>query len=188
MASTLHWTSADLVALPHDEWTRYEIIAGELFVSKQPHFFHQHVCGKVYRLLENWNDVTQLGQTIFAPGLIFADDDDVVPDVVWLSNQRLMDALGPDGKLHAAPDLVIEVLSPGSKNERRDRQAKLGLYSRRGVQEYWTFDWKAQSIEVYSSKNHELALVAFLVKDDQLTSPLLPGFSASVDELLRGIS
>ncbi len=50
MASTLHWTSADLDALPHDEWTRYEIIGGELFVSKQPHFYHQHVCGNVYHL------------------------------------------------------------------------------------------------------------------------------------------
>ena len=186
MASTLHWTSADLVALPHDEWTRYEIIGGKLFVSKHPHFYHQHVCGNVYLLLETWSARTELGQTIFAPGLIFTDDDDVVPDVAWLSNQRLAEALGSDGKLHSPPDLIIEVLSPGAKNERRDREVKMGLYSRRGVREYWILDWKLQSIEVFRSKNDTLAPVAVLVKGDQLESPLLPGFSVAVDELFIG--
>ena len=55
--------------------------------------------------------------------------------MVWISRERFAAALEPDGKLHAAPDLVVEVLSPGSTNERRDRQAKLKLYSRRGVRE-----------------------------------------------------
>ena len=187
MASTVHWTSADLVALPHDEWTRYEIIGGELFVSKQPHFYHQHVCGNVYHLLQTWNARTQLGQTIFAPGLIFADDDDVVPDVAWLSNQRLVDALGSDGKLHSAPELIIEVLSPGAKNERRDREAKMRLYSRRGVREYWILDWKLQSIEVFRSKNDEFAPVLVLIKGDKLESPLLPGLSVAVDQLFIGV-
>jgi Uma2 family endonuclease len=139
MASSLRWTSADLETLP-DDGKRYEIIAGELFVSKQPHFSHQHVCGKIYWLLESWSVHSQLGQAIIAPGLIFADDDDVVPDVAWLSNQRLAAALEDDGKLHAAPDLIVEVLSPGSRNQRRDREAKLKLYSRRGVLEYWIVD------------------------------------------------
>ncbi|MBI2218960.1 MAG: Uma2 family endonuclease, partial [Candidatus Rokubacteria bacterium] len=54
-------------------------------------------------------------------------------DVVWVSTQRLATVLWPDGKLHAAPDLIVEVLSPGAANERRDREVKLTLYSRRGV-------------------------------------------------------
>jgi Uma2 family endonuclease len=136
--------------------------------------------------LQTWNDRTQLGQTIFAPGLIFADDDDVIPDVAWLSNQRLAEALGSDGKLHSAPDLIIEVLSPGAKNERRDREAKMGLYSRRSVREYWILDWRLQSIEVFRSKNDELAPVAVLVKGDKLESPLLPGLSVAFDELFIG--
>ena len=65
------------------------------------------------------------------------------PDVVWVSKERLAAVLRRDGKLHGAPDLVIEVLSPGAKNERRDREAKLKLYARRGVREYWIINWHA---------------------------------------------
>jgi len=187
MTSSLRWTSSDLDALP-DDGKRYEIIDGELFVSKQPHFYHQHVCGKIYGSLENWSNKSKLGQTIIAPGLIFADDDDVVPDVAWLTKQRLSVALGDDGKLHSAPDLVVEVLSPGSTNQRRDREAKLKLYSRRGVLEYWIVDWLGQSIEVYRRQNTDLDLFATLIIGDLIESPLLPGCSKQVDAVFAGIS
>ena len=188
MTSIQRWTSADLEAFPDDEGKRYEIIDGELFVSTQPHFYHQQACGKLYALLENWSKQSHLGQPIIAPGLVFADDDDVVPDVAWLSKQRLRSALGADGKLHSAPDLIIEVLSPGPTNRRRDREAKLKLYSRRGVLEYWIFDWLAHSIEIYRRKNTHLELSATLTRGDFLESPLLPGFSAEVDDLFANFS
>ncbi|HBY76579.1 MAG TPA: hypothetical protein DEG47_06160, partial [Cyanobacteria bacterium UBA11148] len=41
------------------------------------------------------------------------------------------------GHLTAAPELIVEVLSPGVENVRRDQEVKLKLYSSRGVQEYW---------------------------------------------------
>src|ERR1043166_9049414 len=176
MKATDRFTSADLDAFPDNDGKRYEIIDGELFVSTQPHFYHQLVCGNIYGLLKNWNDQTQLGRPVIAPGLIFADDDDVVSDVAWLSKERLAIALADDGKLHSAPDLVIEVLSPGSTNKRRDREAKLKLYSRRGVPEYWIVDWLAHSVEIYRRQNTELELFATLTKGDVLESPLLPGF------------
>lgn len=186
MASTLRWTSADLEAFP-DDGKRREIIDGELFVSTQPHFYHQHVCGVIYALLKAWDDQTQLGQAIIAPGLIFADDDDVVPDVAWLSKERLTAALRDDGKLHSAPDLTIEVLSPGRKNELRDREAKLNLYSRRDVLEYWIVDWLSRSMEIYRRHDTKLELFNTLSKGDLLESPLLPGFSAQVDLLFKNI-
>ena len=152
-------------------------------MSTTPHFNHQILCGTLHRLLENWSVQSKLGKTVFNPGLIFAEDDDVVPDVAWLTNERLEASLGEDGKLHSAPDLLIEVLSPGSTNQRRDREAKLGLYSRRGVLEYWIVDWRAASIDVYRQQNGQLAQVVTLVKGDLLDSPLLPRFSARVDDL-----
>ena len=182
MTSIQRWTLADLAAFP-DDGKRYEIIDGELFVSTQPHFYHQHVCGNLYALLRKWSDQTQLGRPIIAPGLILGDDGDVVPDVAWLSKERLAIALGDDGKMHSAPDLVIEVLSPGPTNKRRDREAKLKLYSRRGVLEYWIVDWLAHSVEIYRRQNIQLELFATLTKSDILESPLLPGFSAETDAL-----
>ncbi len=98
-----------------------------------------------------------------------------------------MAAILRNGKLYAAPELVIEVLSPDSKNIARDRLAKLGLYSRWGVDEYWIADWRQHRVEIYRQQGGQLALIATLVPGDTLTSPLLPGFSLPLDRLFVGI-
>jgi len=170
-----------------EDGKRYEIIDGELYVSKQPHFYHQHVCGVIHSALHVWSKQTGLGITTLAPGLIFAEDDDVAPDVVWVSNDRLAVTLWPDGKLHAAPELVVEVLSPGIPNERRDREAKLKLYSRRGVAEYWIVDWRLREITVYRREDAQLKLVATMCEGDTLTSSLLPGFKWPLAQLFEDI-
>jgi Uma2 family endonuclease len=186
MSTTLRWTSADLEALP-DDGKRYEIMDGELYTSKQPHWHHQYTCGRVFAQLDGWSRQTKSGQANLAPGVIFAEDDDVAPDVVWISRARRAAALGPEGHLHAAPELVVEVLSPGSSNQRRDREAKLKLYSRRGVQEYWIVDWLMRQVEVYRREEHALRLVETLHATDRLQTPLLPGFTCAVAELFEDL-
>ena len=184
--TTLRWKSADLDTLP-DDGKRYEIIDGDLYVSKQPHYYHQLSCSEVVARLNVWSKETGAGDVNIAPGLIFSDDDDVAPDLVWISKGRLKTALGADGHLHAAPELVVEGLSPGSVNERRDREAKLQLYSRRGVQEYWIIDWRTRRITIYRRDNEQLALGATLIESDSLSSALLPGFSCLVADLFAEI-
>ncbi len=184
--ATLRWTSKDLEMLP-DNGKRYEIVDGELYVSKQPHYYHQRVCVRLTTLLEVWSQQTKAGEANFAPGLIFADDEDVAPDVTWISRERRATALHTDGKLHAAPELVVEVLSPGVINERRDREFKLRLYSRRGVEEYWVVSWQEHRIEIYRREKAMLKLEKTLYENDLLYSPLLPGFSCQVSEVFAGI-
>jgi Uma2 family endonuclease len=184
--ATLRWTSKDLEMFP-DDGKRYEIVDGELYVSKQPHYHHQRVCVRLTTLLEVWSQQTKAGEANFAPGLIFADDEDVAPDVTWVSRERRATALHADGKLHAAPELVVEVLSPGVINERRDREFKLRLYSRRGVEEYWVVSWQEHRIEIYRREKAMLKLEKTLYENDLLQSPLLPGFSCQVSEVFAGI-
>ncbi len=179
---TLRWNSRDLEAMPEDG-KRYEIVDGELYVSKQPHWQHQFVCGRVFALLDAWSRQTKAGMANLAPGLIFGEEDDVAPDVVWISRARMTTALQEDGKLHMAPELVIEVLSPGKTNEQRDREVKLKLYSRRGVHEYWVVNWQDQELEVYRREDAVLTLDKTLHQTDQLQSPLLPGFTCQVSQL-----
>lgn len=188
MKQSLRWTLADLEVVPDPlDDTRYEIIDGELYVSKQPSWEHQAVCVPIIVALHAWSTQTGAGRVNFAPGVIFAEDDAVAPDIVWVSNERLPSVLGADGKLHAAPDLVVEVLSPGSSNERRDRDVKLGLYSRRGAQEYWIVNWQRREVEVYRRVRAQLHLVDTLRDDDRLQPPLLPGFSLSLRELFADL-
>jgi Uma2 family endonuclease len=181
------FTSRDLESLP-DDGKRYEIVDGELFVSKQPHYYHQRVCFSVGYALESWCRQAGSGQVNIAPGIIFADDDEVAPDLIWLSDDRLAAALSADGKLHVAPELVVEVLSPGDVNQRRDREAKLKLYSRRGVAEYWLVDWRLRRIEVYRRERDQLALAVTLDESDSIDSPLLPGFSCRLATMFEGIA
>lgn len=100
------------------------------------------------------------------------------------SNERLAILLDEAGHLTAAPELIIEVLSPGVENERRDREAKLKLYSSRGVREYWIVNWQLQQVEVYRREQATLVLVATLFTNDELSSPLLPGFVCPVIRLV----
>jgi Uma2 family endonuclease len=186
MPTTKHWTSKDLETLPSTEGTRYEIIAGDLYVSTQPHGEHQSVCGVLFSVLYLWSQHTGLGRPFPAPGVIFADDEDVAPDVVWMSHARLAGAWDQAGHLTRAPELVIEVLSPGRANERRDREAKLGLYRRQGVHEYWIIDWRTQTVDVYRPTAGVLEQVTRLTRQDTLTSPLLPGFACVVGTLFAG--
>jgi Uma2 family endonuclease len=183
------WTVAELDRLPYDEWRRHEIIGGELYVSTAPHFEHQSACTTMLIELGPWNDQAQRGRVAVAPGLIFSDVDAVIPGAVWVSRAQLAALADDAGHLRGAPELVVEVLSAGAANERRDRELKLGLYSRYGVDEYWLVDWRAQMVDVYRRLGQadlaatRLQHVAHLTRDDRLTSPHLPGFALVVGRL-----
>ena len=180
---SVRWTIADLEAFSQEEGKRYEIVEGELFVSTQPHWSHQKACNNLAFELTAWTRTGGQGEVVSAPGVIFDVESAVAPDVVWVSAERLALVLGEDGKLHDAPELVVEVLSPGTTNIRRDREAKLRLYSTRGVREYWIADWQAKSLQVYRREGAVLKLAATLFAEDELTSPLLPGFTVQIARL-----
>lgn len=183
MTVAFRFTSADLERMPDIEGVRYEIIDGDLHVSRQPVEAHQFVCTRFTFALEGWSIQSAAGLTLQVPGLVFSEDNDVIPDVTWISFQRRALALDNKGHYRLAPELVIEVLSPGSVNERRDRELKLNLYSRQGVQEYWIADWMEHLVEVYRPEGGELRLAATLYDGETLTAPLLPGFSCEISSL-----
>ena len=177
----LRWTTADIESLAADKWKRYEIIDGELFVTRALHIGHQGAAGRIYARLLLWSEEKNQGQPILTPGLIFSDADNVIPDVVWVSNQRLAAIVDEEGHLTGAPELIVEVLSAGGSNERRDKEAKLKLYSLKGVQEYWIVDWRLEQLEVYRRDDAQLQLYQTLLADDEISSPLLPSFSCAVN-------
>ncbi len=179
--NSIRWTSADLELLEADEWKRYEIVDGELFVTRAPHIGHQDAIGQIYTELLLWSRATGLGKPFITPGVIFTDADNVIPDVIWISQQRLAMILDDEGHLTGTPELIVEVLSPGSTNERRDREAKLKLYSLKGVQEYWIVDWRLRQVEIYRRENVQLQAIATLLGTDEITSPLLPEFRCKIE-------
>src|SRR5436190_22428576 len=155
--TSLRMTTADLDVFPDPlDDTRYEIIDGELYVARQPSLEHQYASDEACAALRTWSARAGRGFAFSAPGIIFAEDDNVAPDVIWIGRERLRTARGDDDKLHEAPELIVEVLSPGASNQRRDRDLKLKLYSRRGVREYWIVDCAARVVSVYRRRGGAL--------------------------------
>jgi Uma2 family endonuclease len=181
---TRRWSVADLDELPDDD-NRYEIIDGELYVSSAPHLWHQYLVTKLSSLLDGWNSHDNHGLVVSGPGVIFSSEDAVIPAIVWVRREQLYAILQEDGKLHGPPNLAVEVLSPGADNEARDRVTKLHQYGRWGVQEYWMVDRFARAVEVYRLAGTELRQIAVLGVTDELSSPLLPGFSCPVGVLFN---
>lgn len=124
-----------------------------------------------------------MGEAVNTPGIIFTEADNVIPGVVWASSKRLA-ALRDDAEyLAGAPELVVEVLSPGEEDKRRHRQVKLKLYTSQGIREYWIVDRGLQQIQVCRREQAILVLATTLFAGDELISPLLPSFTCSVARL-----
>ena len=171
-------TNADLECLP-DDGNRYELIEGELYVSTAPDLIHQRTLGNVYQIFRSFLIEHPIGEILFGPGVILSDYDGVIPDLVYLSNQR-RNEVATGERIYGAPTLVIEVLSPGSQNRERDGKVKLKLYAKFGVEEYWIVDPRKRAVEVYRVEAEALKLFTTFISDETITTPLLPGFDAAV--------
>ena len=160
-----------------DDTQRYEIIEGELFITSMHGLAHQHVVGNVLYKLRMWDRPCRLGRAIPAPGLVLSGANAVIPDLIWISNDRLATAVNASGHLIATPELIVEVLSDLPEDRQKDYKQKLNLYSAEGVLESWIVDESRSAISLHRRKKGTLKEIGIFSMEDLLTSPLLPGFS-----------
>ena len=177
-------TIADLEAMPEDDGNRYELIEGELFVSRSPGLTHQIVSDNILYLFRSFLDKEPIGTVVTTIGLILSNYSGVIPDLVFFKRESTRRIVSGE-RLTSAPELVIEILSPGSANIRRDRVAKHRLYGKYHVPEYWLVDRDEKRVEIYRLHESELELHAILESNDVVTTPVLPGFSCLVEEIFR---
>ena len=167
---------------------RVEIIKGKIFkMSPAPSRFHQDCSWLLTREIDKTFAKTKCNMYAapFDVRLInFKDSTDdnkitsvVQPDLCVVCDINKLDDKGCIG----APDLIVEILSPG--NSKREMTIKFDLYQENGVLEYWIVDWMQHQIEIYRCEQAALEQVATLYYNDQLESPLLSGFSCLVSEL-----
>lgn len=143
MQTKIKFTYQDYLLAPEDK--HYELIEGDLMMTPSPIWEHQNVIGNLFRILDDYVLNRNLGKVVLAPlDVILSDETVVEPDLLYIAKERLN--IVKDGYVRAAPDLVIEVLSPSSKN--RDLEIKRKLYGKYGVREYWIVDSDAQTVEV----------------------------------------
>jgi Uma2 family endonuclease len=137
-------TVQDFQQLP--EGSLYQLINGKLIMSPSPNRIHQKLIGRLYALILACCDKTNIGDVYIAPSDVYLDDENVVqPDIYFVSNNNLsiLNDAGADG----APDLIIELLSPS--NAYYDLRAKLQLYEKYGVKEYFIVDPEDDMVIAY---------------------------------------
>jgi Uma2 family endonuclease len=146
-APPTRWTYAEFARLP-DDGNRYEVIAGELYVSPAPRPLHQLVVTRITVALSAHVEANRMGTVFVGPiDVLFAEGDYLEPDVVFVRRER--GGIESDRGLEAAPDLVVEVASPSTGG--RDRILKRERYLHFGVPEYWVVDPEAREVLVYHS-------------------------------------
>lgn len=187
-AGTAKLTYADFLRFPEDG-QRHELLDGEHVVTPSPRTKHQVVSVNLTLLLATWARAADAGQLFVAPfDVVLSDSTVVEPDLLFLAREHL-DRLTEEN-VRGAPDLVVEILSEGSR--RRDEIVKRDLYDHFGVSEYWVVDPELETVKVYRREAAEGAeaadhyrRVAELAAEagDTLSSPRLPGFSAAVAQL-----
>jgi Uma2 family endonuclease len=179
-ASGYRWKSKDLDRLPDEPFLTYEIIDGELIVSRQPHLRHGIIIANISQLFRPAVKALR-GLTIVAPGIVWSEEaeDDVVPDVAIVLADRLHLATGRT--LTGCPNIVMEIVSQGSIEV--DYVKKRDLYARTGAQEYWIIDWQQNVVQVWTFMESPARAIAYTA-GQVITTPLIPGLAIPVDELL----
>ena len=146
-STNAHYTFEDYLAIPEDSSRRYEIVAGELFVTPTPRPRHQDVVTNLTILLGNLVREQRLGKvTVGGITVRLADDTVLEPDLIFVRSDRL-DIIDPVRGVVGPPDLVVEVLSPSNRGY--DRNLKRRHYLEFGVRELWIVDADECSIEVW---------------------------------------
>jgi Uma2 family endonuclease len=176
-------TVADLDACP-DDGNRYELIEGELFVSRAPGIPHQRILLNLEIALSEYLKDNTIGILVPGTGAVFSDYDAVIPDLVFVRNERWQDVTSGQ-KIIRAPDLVVEIMSSGTENRRRDLSVKRQLYAKYGVKEYWIVDSDNRSVLIFRLLEQKLQEIASLKGDNGLTSPLLPAFELKVSAIFN---
>jgi Uma2 family endonuclease len=176
-------TTADLDLMP-DDGHRYELLEGELVVSRAPRLSHQRISGNIFTTIRTYLENNPVGEVFATPGIVFENFDSVIPDLVWVSYAR-QERIVVEERFVAAPELVIEIVSPGESNVRRDRVNKRHIYGRFGVDEYWIVDPVEQTVECYNLEEDVLVLRTTSHIGDDLDSEVLPSFRCPVARIFR---
>ena len=164
---------ADLLTMPEDG-RRYEIHGGELVVVPSPLLQHQVATLRIYTALDEYRRRAG-GLAVAAPLDIVFDEYDVVqPDCVFFRAERLH-LLDPNAVTRAAPDIVVETLSPTTAAI--DRGRKKRTFERYGVPEYWIVDPVHQRIEVFALEERAYRRAQVATAGDTVRSVLLPDLS-----------
>jgi Uma2 family endonuclease len=174
---------------PQGEWSEEEYLAldtnqlvelsdGCLEVLPMVTIFHQLLVAFLFDILERFVAEHADGYVLFAPlpvhlwSRTFRE-----PDIIYFRPHRVKDIHGqPEGA-----DLVVEIVSEGEENRKRDLVTKRQEYAAAGIAEYWIVDPQEKQITVLVLEGRTYREHGVFGPGTTAASILLPGFTTSVD-------
>ena len=173
-------TASELFEMPDDGF-RYELVKGELRRMSPSGSEHGATIVNITVLLAQYVRANKLGVCFGAEtGFKIASDPDTVraPDVAFIQQEHIPESGIPKTFWPGAPDLAVEVLSPGDTYS--EVLEKVEDWLDAGVRAVWIVDSKRRSITVYRSMTD----VTTLSEDDELDGgDVVPGFRCKVSEI-----
>ncbi|MBI3220932.1 MAG: Uma2 family endonuclease [Bacteroidetes bacterium] len=120
------------------EGTRCELINGTIYLSPAPTIYHQDVILTLGSELHRYVKTKKLGKVCISPIDVYLDNrkNAFQPDLLFVASEN-ENIIREDG-IYGTPDLIIEILSPGTKTF--DLTKKKKVYEKTGVKEYWVID------------------------------------------------
>ena len=180
------YSYADYLTWQLDEMV--EIIKGKLFkMTAAPSRIHQKVAGKLYYYLYGFLegkpcDVYIAPFDVRLPKTTTNNEDIhtvVQPDICVICDKSKLDDAGCIG----APDLIVEILSPG--NNKKELKNKYEVYQESGVKEYWIIHPSEQTLLIYSLKNGNFVPSRLFASGDKVGSDVIPGFSLGLEDFFK---
>ena len=172
------YTYEDYRKLP--EGAPYQLIGGMLIMTPAPSTYHQIISMKLEVKLAVLVMEKDLGLVLDAPIDVYLGENDTYqPDIIFIARDRLT-IIEPD-KINGAPDMVVEILSPGTAYY--DLRKKFKIYEKNGVREYWIVDPEEQSVEVYTLQEGKFMIGQKVEKQGHIHSTVLEGFTVAVEKI-----
>lgn len=165
-----------------DDNFQYELINGELMKKASPTIEHQRLVRKIAFAIEKHLESNQAGEVFFAPLDVVLDEHNVPqPDVFFVGKDKKYILDENEQVVIGIPDLIVEILSPGSV--KRDRITKKKIYEQFGVPEFWLVDPSYKSVEIFRLTDGAYELADFIEITGLIKSAVLEGFELPLDKI-----
>jgi len=172
-----------------EEWLRlpegppyYELEEGRLVRMPSPTRQHQRIVGRLFAFLDDWTTVRGLGTVVMEVDVALPTGRGYIPDLAFVRREREAELLTPDGKVRGVPDLVVEVVSPGTQG--RDRYTKFRAYWEAGVPWYWLVDSETLVIQEFQYTPEGYLCRATVEAGEVFRPQALPGLELDLAALV----
>ena len=180
------YTYADYLKWKFEE--RLELFRGKIFkMSPAPDRYHQEISGNLYfnlaKILKKSSCNLYAAPFDVRLQKLKANDEKVTtvvqPDLCVICDENKLDDKGCNG----APDLIMEILSPG--NSKKEMGIKFDLYEENEVKEYWIVDPSEKTVLMYVLKENKYVGLKPFIEDDNITSSLFPQLKFPLAEIFN---